>query len=167
MVGAGYIYDNELLDAHFMAGDGRVNENIALTAVHHMFHAEHNRLRSTAYQGRDPGQRRSDLRRPVAAVARRVGRRAPVPGGEIRHRDAVPASGVRGVRPQSPAANRRIPGRRPRLRYNDQPVHRRRVRTHGVSLRALDAARNRRSLRPQLRLQRDRPDHGLPQPAGV
>ena len=37
-------YDNELLDAHFMAGDGRVNENIALTAVHHVFHSEHNRL---------------------------------------------------------------------------------------------------------------------------
>jgi len=36
-------YDNELLDAHYMAGDGRVNENIGLTAVHHMFHAEHNR----------------------------------------------------------------------------------------------------------------------------
>ncbi|MBI2590734.1 MAG: DUF5011 domain-containing protein [Candidatus Blackburnbacteria bacterium] len=37
-------YDNELLDAHFMAGDGRVNENIGLTAVHHIFHSEHNRL---------------------------------------------------------------------------------------------------------------------------
>ena len=37
-------YDNELLDAHFMGGDGRVNENIGLTAVHHVFHAEHNRL---------------------------------------------------------------------------------------------------------------------------
>jgi Ca2+-binding RTX toxin-like protein len=37
-------YDNELLDAHFVAGDGRVNENIGLTAVHHVFHAEHNRL---------------------------------------------------------------------------------------------------------------------------
>ncbi len=37
-------YDNELLDAHFMAGDGRVNENIGLTAVHTVFHAEHNRL---------------------------------------------------------------------------------------------------------------------------
>ncbi|WP_192985252.1 peroxidase family protein [Pseudomonas sp. EggHat1] len=37
-------YDDELLDAHFMAGDGRVNENIGLTAVHHVFHAEHNRL---------------------------------------------------------------------------------------------------------------------------
>src|SRR5262245_23205794 len=37
-------YDNELLDRHFMAGDGRVNENIGLTAVHHVFHSEHNRL---------------------------------------------------------------------------------------------------------------------------
>ena len=37
-------YDNELLNAHFMAGDGRANENIALTAVHHVFHSEHNRL---------------------------------------------------------------------------------------------------------------------------
>jgi hypothetical protein len=37
-------YDNELLDAHFIAGDGRVNENIGLTAVHHVFHSEHNRL---------------------------------------------------------------------------------------------------------------------------
>ncbi|MBP6012568.1 MAG: heme peroxidase [Alphaproteobacteria bacterium] len=37
-------YDNELLDAHYIAGDGRVNENIGLTAVHAVFHAEHNRL---------------------------------------------------------------------------------------------------------------------------
>lgn len=37
-------YDNELLDAHYIAGDGRVNENIGLTSVHHIFHSEHNRL---------------------------------------------------------------------------------------------------------------------------
>ena len=42
-VAAGF-YDNELLDAHYIAGDGRVNENIGLTAVHTIFHAEHNRL---------------------------------------------------------------------------------------------------------------------------
>ncbi len=36
-------YDNELLDRHYIAGDGRANENIALTAVHHVFHSEHNR----------------------------------------------------------------------------------------------------------------------------
>ncbi len=37
-------YDNEMLDAHFMAGDGRTNENIGLTAVHQVFHSEHDRL---------------------------------------------------------------------------------------------------------------------------
>ena len=37
-------YDNELLDAHYVAGDGRVNENIGLTAVQDLFHAEHDRL---------------------------------------------------------------------------------------------------------------------------
>ncbi|MGH8031263.1 MAG: peroxidase family protein, partial [Luteimonas sp.] len=42
-VAAGF-YDNELLDAHYIAGDGRVNENIGLTTVHSIFHSEHNRL---------------------------------------------------------------------------------------------------------------------------
>src|SRR5882672_8612296 len=37
-------YDNELLDLHFVTGDGRGNENIALTTMHTIFHAEHNRL---------------------------------------------------------------------------------------------------------------------------
>ncbi len=37
-------YDNELLDSHFITGDGRGNENIGLTAVHTIFHSEHNRL---------------------------------------------------------------------------------------------------------------------------
>ena len=36
-------FDNELLDRHFATGDGRGNENIGLTSVHHIFHAEHNR----------------------------------------------------------------------------------------------------------------------------
>ena len=35
-------YDNELLDAHYITGDGRGNENIGLSAVHHVFHSEHN-----------------------------------------------------------------------------------------------------------------------------
>ncbi len=35
-------YDNELLDKHYVVGDGRGNENIALTAIHHVFHSEHN-----------------------------------------------------------------------------------------------------------------------------
>lgn len=37
-------YDNELLDRHFITGDGRGNENIGLTTVHAIFHDEHNRL---------------------------------------------------------------------------------------------------------------------------
>ena len=37
-------YDDEMLNAHFVAGDGRVNENIGLTAIHQIFHSEHNRL---------------------------------------------------------------------------------------------------------------------------
>ncbi|WP_429089546.1 peroxidase family protein [Aeromonas rivipollensis] len=44
LTGRNLEYDNELLDAHYIAGDGRVNENIGLTAVHHVFHSEHNRL---------------------------------------------------------------------------------------------------------------------------
>jgi hypothetical protein len=42
----GRCYDNELLDRHFITGDGRGNENIALTAVHTVFHSEHNRLQA-------------------------------------------------------------------------------------------------------------------------
>ena len=44
LTGARLEYDDELLDAHFITGDGRGNENIGLTTVHHVFHSEHNRL---------------------------------------------------------------------------------------------------------------------------
>lgn len=37
-------YDDELLDQHYICGDGRCNENIGLTAVHQIFHMEHDRL---------------------------------------------------------------------------------------------------------------------------
>lgn len=37
-------YDDELLNLHYICGDGRCNENIALTAVHQIFHMEHDRL---------------------------------------------------------------------------------------------------------------------------
>jgi Ca2+-binding RTX toxin-like protein len=37
-------YDDEMLNAHFGCGDGRCNENIALTAIHQVFHSEHDRL---------------------------------------------------------------------------------------------------------------------------
>ncbi|MBL0407568.1 heme peroxidase, partial [Microvirga aerilata] len=39
---ANRFYDDELLDAHYITGDGRGNENTGLTAVHHIFHSEHN-----------------------------------------------------------------------------------------------------------------------------
>ncbi|MEZ5815503.1 MAG: peroxidase family protein [Hyphomicrobiaceae bacterium] len=35
-------YNEALLASHYVSGDGRVNENIGLTAVHHVFHEEHN-----------------------------------------------------------------------------------------------------------------------------
>ena len=37
-------YDDELLNSHAACGDGRCNENIALTTIHQIFHSEHNRL---------------------------------------------------------------------------------------------------------------------------
>ena len=37
-------YDDEMLGAHYITGDGRGNENIGLTAMHHIFHQEHNGL---------------------------------------------------------------------------------------------------------------------------
>ena len=42
-MGVNVTYDDELLDRHFVVGDGRGNENIALTATHSIFHSEHNR----------------------------------------------------------------------------------------------------------------------------
>ncbi len=37
-------YDDEMLNAHFSCGDGRCNENIALSTIHQVFHSEHDRL---------------------------------------------------------------------------------------------------------------------------
>jgi Ca2+-binding RTX toxin-like protein len=36
------LYDNESLDGHLIAGDGRINENIGLASIHAVFHSEHN-----------------------------------------------------------------------------------------------------------------------------
>jgi putative cell wall-binding protein/Ca2+-binding RTX toxin-like protein len=46
-------YDNVALGAHFITGDGRGNENIALTAIHDVFHAEHNRQIATIQEWLD------------------------------------------------------------------------------------------------------------------
>ena len=65
-------YDNELLDKHYIAGDGRVNENIGLTAVHAIFHSEHNRLveqsKATILASNDLAFLNEWLRVDVAAV---------------------------------------------------------------------------------------------------
>jgi Ca2+-binding RTX toxin-like protein len=37
-------YDDEMLNDHFTCGDGRCNENIALSTIHQVFHSEHDRL---------------------------------------------------------------------------------------------------------------------------
>ncbi len=107
------VYDDELLDAHFVTGDGRGNENIGLTAVHTIFHSEHNRLQENIDQLiQTPGFLTDDEVTAWEAIGT-VGlavRRAPVPGRTIRDRDAVPAPRLRGVRPQAVA--------------DDQPLHR-------------------------------------------
>ncbi|MEI6404786.1 MAG: peroxidase family protein [Actinomycetes bacterium] len=41
---SGTYYDDESLDVHYVAGDGRVNENIGLSSIHSVFHSEHNVL---------------------------------------------------------------------------------------------------------------------------
>lgn len=40
----GDLTDQTLLNAHIIAGDGRANENLGLTAIHEVFHSEHNRV---------------------------------------------------------------------------------------------------------------------------
>ena len=183
-------YDGELLDAHYIAGDGRANENIGLTAVHDIFHSEHNRLVAQAKDtvlaaarpelpervAADAGCRAADL----AGADRRAGveRRAAVPGGEVRHRDAVPASGVRGVRTHVQPLVDRVLRADPGVRRRPQPGDRRRVRAHGLSLRPLDADRDGRPVRPELQPGHRRsaaseqrsaawPDRGVPQSAGL
>ena len=167
------IYDDELLDEHFVAGDGRVNENIGLTAVHHIFHAEHNRLAADPSAGgssikdvlrqRGPGQH---LR--LADLARRLGRRADLPGRALRHRDGVPAPRVRGVRPQGPADGQRLRRGWHGLQHLHQPGDPRGVRPRGLPLRALDADRDRGPrARPTARTQGHEPARRVPEPGGV
>lgn len=40
--GSGDLNDPTVLNMHFIAGDGRTNENMGLTAIHDIFHSEHN-----------------------------------------------------------------------------------------------------------------------------
>ncbi len=105
-----------MLDAHFCAGDGRGNENIALTTIHQVFHSEHDRLVDDIKNILDAQPRPAggatrpvdpDAADPVDRQLRL--RRAALPGGPLRHRDGVPAPGVRGVRPQGAAGDPAVP----------------------------------------------------------
>jgi Ca2+-binding RTX toxin-like protein len=65
-------YDDEMLNAHFITGDGRGNENIGLTTVHSIFHSEHNRMveanKATILQSNDLAFLNEWLRVDVAAL---------------------------------------------------------------------------------------------------
>ena len=113
-------YDNELLDSHYITGDGRGNENIGLTAVHHVFHAEHNRLVGhlkdviLAELGSDPAFV-SQWLVPGANLAdgvqrERMERRALFQAARFGDRDAVPAPRLRRIRTPHSAEHRRIRG---------------------------------------------------------
>ncbi|WP_114944093.1 peroxidase family protein [Microvirga calopogonii] len=70
--GSNTAYDNELLDAHYITGDGRGNENVGLTAIHHVFHSEHNHLveqvKSVILSGGDLAFLNEWLRVPVSSI---------------------------------------------------------------------------------------------------
>ena len=141
-------YDDEMLNAHFSCGDGRCNENIALSTIHQIFHSEHDRLVDDIKNTLD----HRHLARPASprwpsgsspTGAGRLERRAPVPGRAVRDRDGVPASRVRGVRPQGAAGRAAVP----RLQPGHQPGHRGRVRPRRLPVRPLDARRRRRPRR--------------------
>ena len=138
-------YDDELLDLHFICGDGRCNENIALTAVHQIFHSEHDRLidaikdtLTRRHHGPDAPVRLADAARRAREPDRRLERRAPLPGRPVRDGDAVPAPRVRGVRAQGAARDQ--PVRAVRVQPDGhQPGDHRRVRPRRLPLRPLDA----------------------------
>ncbi len=146
-------------NAHFIAGDGRVNENIGLTAIHQVFHSEHDRLVGDIKNVLTTDKSASG----AAALAewqagggrRRLERRAPLPGGTLHHGDGVPAPGLRGVCPQDPAGDQ--PLRAVRVHPDrHQPGHQRRIRPRRLPFRPLDADRD--HLAPQ---------RGQPGPDGV
>ena len=147
------VYDNELLDAHFIAGDGRVNENIGLTAVHHVFHSEHNRLvehtKAVVLASSDVAFLNEWL---AVDVARHPGKR-PVDalvwdgerlfqaakfGTEMQYQHLVFEEFARKIQPTINVFL--VPDG---FDTTMNPVDRRRVRPRGLSLRPLDADRDR------------------------
>ena len=163
-------YDDELLDAHYIAGDGRVNENIGLTAVHSIFHSEHNRLvdqtMQVALQSNDlsflnqwllPGTAPATFPTTQAAIdaLQWNGERlfqAGKFGTEMQYQHLVFEEFARTVQPQ-------IDEFLAPIGYDTliDPVDRRGVRPHGLSLRPFDADRDGGPLRPELQPRDRRP----------
>ena len=161
-------YDNELLDAHFIAGDGRVNENIGLTAVHHVFHAEHNRLvehtKDVVLASNDLAFINEWLAIPIASLAavdtqvekdalkadlaawdgERLFQAAKF-GTEMQYQHLVFEEFARKIQPNINVFL--VPDG---FDTTLDPVDRRRVRARGLSLRPLDADRADRPVRPDL-----------------
>jgi hypothetical protein len=110
-------YDNELLDVHLCTGDGRGNENIALTAVHTIFHAEHNRLHAyikglietPGFLSPDAAEDAS-LRAQWQVQARQPNATPKGSGWDYGERlfQAVPAPRIRGVRPHAGAVDQSV-----------------------------------------------------------
>ena len=163
-------YDDELLNVHYIAGDGRVNENIGLTAVHSIFHSEHNRLvdqtMQVALQSNDlsfltqwlmPGTAPATFPTTQAAIdaLQWNGERlfqAGKFGTEMQYQHLVFEEFARTVQPQ-------IDEFLAPFGYDTliDPVDRRGVRSHGLSLRTFDADRDGGPLRPQLQRRDRRP----------
>jgi Ca2+-binding RTX toxin-like protein len=84
-------YDDELLGAHFACGDGRCNENIALTTVHSIFHHEHNRLSYVAKRvlldSGDLAILNEWLDTPLRALPAALGLTFPVSDASLGHQD--------------------------------------------------------------------------------
>ncbi len=91
-------YDNEILDLHFAAGDGPVNENIGLTAIHQVFHSEHDRLiddiKNTMTNDTSPSGVAALAEWQSAAGANGWNGVRLFQAGRFRDRDGVPAPGV-------------------------------------------------------------------------
>ena len=148
---------------HFITGDGRGNENIGLTTVHHVFHSEHNRqveqqkltiLASgdlayinqwldTDLEPADAAPGSAGVNRAAARPERtsaqglELGRRTPLPGRPLsRPRCSTSTSCSK----NSPARSSRTSTRSCSTSIaGHQPGHLRRIRARRVPLRPLDA----------------------------
>ena len=141
--------------AHFITGDGRGNENIGLTAVHHVFHAEHNR-QVDAIKATDARQRRRRFIMAAAGATCHPAGSCGTASACSRRRSSPPRCSIStSCSRNSRARSSRISTNSlPRFRRDDQSGDRRRVRARRLSLRPLDADRDGRSPRPQLQRHR-------------